>query len=95
MHAEKVVSQTFRRVRPRYRPVKKRPVKVRRRVKTKNIQLILLQLKYKNIFILVALLMTVSWIITLPFRGRPASEKPLPTPASSVSPTLIPPYVPP
>ena len=39
--------------------------------------------------------MTLSWIITLPFRGRPASDIPLATPESSVSPTLIPPYVPP
>ena len=95
MHAEKLPPQTFRRVRPPYRAVRQRPVKVRRRVKTKNIKLILLQLKYKNIFILVAVLMTLSWIITLPFRGRPASDIPLATPESSVSPTLIPPYVPP
>jgi beta-lactamase class A len=95
MHAEKLPPQTFRRVRPPYRAVRQRPVKVRRRVKTKNIKVILLQLKYKNIFILVAVLMTLSWIITLPFRGRPASDIPLATPESSVSPTLIPPYVPP
>ena len=95
MHAEKLPPQTFRRVRPPYRAVRQRPVKVRRRVKTKNIKAILLQLKYKNIFILVAVLMTLSWIITLPFRGRPASDIPLATPESSVSPTLIPPYVPP
>ena len=95
MHAEKLPPQTFRRVRPPYRAVRQRPVRVRRRVKTKNIKVILLQLKYKNIFILVAVLMTLSWIITLPFRGRPASDIPLATPESSVSPTLIPPYVPP
>ena len=95
MHAEKLPPQTFRRVRPPYRAVRQRPVKVRRRVKTKNIKVILLQLKYKIIFILVAVLMTLSWIITLPFRGRPASDIPLATPESSVSPTLIPPYVPP
>ena len=95
MHAEKLPPQTFRRVRPPYRAVRQRPVKVRRRVKTKNIKVILLQLKYKNILILVAVLMTLSWIITLPFRGRPASDIPLATPESSVSPTLIPPYVPP
>jgi len=95
MHAEKLPPQTFRRARPPYRAVKRRPVKVRRRVKTKNIKVILSQLKYKNIFILVAVLMTVSWVITLPFRVRPVSEAPIPTPESSVSPTLIPPYVPP
>ncbi|MCL2931794.1 MAG: hypothetical protein MGG11_05775 [Trichodesmium sp. MAG_R03] len=95
MHAEKLPPHTFRRVRPPYRAVKKRPVKIGRRIQTKNIRVILLQLKYKNIFILVAVLMTMSWIITLPFRGRPASDTPLPTPKSSVSPTLIPPYVPP
>ncbi len=96
MHAEKLPPQTFsRRVRPSYRVVKQRPVKVRRRVKTKNIKVILSQLKYKNIFILIAVLMTVSWVITLPFRGRPVSETPIPTPESSVSPTLVPPYIPP
>lgn len=93
MHAEKLPPQIFRRVRQPYRAVKKRPVKIGRRVKSKNIRVILLQLKYKNIFILVAVLMTMSWIITLPFRGRPASDTPLPTPKSSLSPTLRPPYV--
>ena len=93
MHVEKLPPQIFRRVRPPYRAVKKRPVKIGRRVKTKNIRVILLQLKYKNIFILVAVLMTMSWIITLPFRGRPASDTSLPTPKSSLSPTLRPPYV--
>ncbi|MGB3512188.1 MAG: serine hydrolase [Microcoleaceae cyanobacterium] len=96
MHAEKLPPQTFRRrVRPSYQVVKQRPVKVLRRVETKNTKVILSQLKYKNILILVAVLMTTSWIITLPFRGRPASEAPLPTPISSVSPTLVPPYIPP
>jgi len=93
MYAEKLPPQTFRRVRPSYRAAKQ--VKVRRRVKTRTIRVILSQLKYKNIFILVALLMTVGWIITLPFRGRSVSDKPLPTAESSVSPTLLPPYVPP
>ncbi|NEQ40374.1 MAG: serine hydrolase [Okeania sp. SIO3I5] len=95
MQAEKLPPQTFRRVRPPYRAVKRRPVTVPRRVKTKNIKAILSQLKYKNIFILVAVLMTVSWVIMLPFRGRPVSETLIPTPEFSVSPTLIPPYVPP
>ena len=95
MHAEKLPPQTFRRVRPPYRAVKRRPVKVRRRVKTKNIKVILSRLKYKNILILVAVLMTLSWVITLPFRGRRVSEAPIPIPESSVSPTLVPPYVPP
>ena len=96
MHAEKLPPQTFRRrVRPSYQVVKKRPVKVRRRVKTKNIKVILSQLKYKNILTLAAILITGTWIITLPFKSRPASQTPLPTPTSSVSPTYLPPYVPP
>lgn len=93
MHAEKLPPQTFRRVRPPYRVAQRRPVKVRRRVKTKSIKVILSQLKYQNILILAAVLMTASWVITLPFRSRPASETPQPTPQTSVSPTLVPPYV--
>ena len=95
MHAEKLPPQTFRRVRPKYRVVKQRPVKVRRRVKTKNLKSTLSQLKYKNILILIAVLMTVSWIITLPFRGRPTSETIPENLQTKVSPTLVPPYVPP
>ncbi|MGK7922669.1 MAG: serine hydrolase [Trichodesmium sp.] len=95
MHAENLPPQTFRRVRPKYQVVKQRPVKVRRRVKTKNLKSTLSQLKYKNILILIAVLMTVSWIITLPFRGRPTSEKIPENPQTKVSPTLVPPYVPP
>ena len=93
MHAEKLPPSTFSRVSPRYRGVKRRPVKVRRRVKTKNIKVLLTQLKYKNILILAAVLLTASWIITLPFRGRPTSETAPPAPISSVLPP--PPYVPP
>lgn len=93
MHAEKLPPQTFHRVRPPYRVAKRRPVKVRRRVKTKSTKLILSQLKYKNILILVAILMTASWVITLPFRSRTTSPTAQPSPQTSISPTLVPPYV--
>jgi len=95
MHAENLPPQTFRRVRPKYQVVKQRPVKVRRRVKTKNLKSTLLQLKYQNILILIAVLMTASWVITLPFRIRPTSETIPAAPQTKVSPTLVPPYVPP
>lgn len=59
----------------------RRPVKSRRRVRTK-----FPRLKYRNILCLIAGAIAIGWIVTLPFRTRRPPEPPIISPQETISP---------
>lgn len=66
------------------RPVKGRPVKFRGKKATQ-----LSRLKYGNILFLIIVLISISWIVTIPLRNRRSSEPPVITPSPSFSPAYL------
>jgi Beta-lactamase enzyme family len=59
----------------------RRPVKSRRRVRTK-----FPRLKYRNILCLIAGAIAIGWIVTIPFRTRRPTEPPIISPQETISP---------
>ncbi|NEP45273.1 MAG: hypothetical protein F6K35_41045, partial [Okeania sp. SIO2H7] len=89
MHLENspypIKRQPTRRVIKR-RVAKRRPVKLRYKKSP-----LLYRLKYRNLLLLIILLISISWTVTIPFRNRRSPEPPIITPSPSLSPALPPP----
>lgn len=63
----------------------RRPVKSRRRVRTK-----FPRLKYRNILCLIAGVIVIGWIVTIPFRIRRPTEPPIISPQETIAPPTTP-----